>query len=108
MIVPPGTSHTFGTDVVWYDVAVVSEPLLAEWADTLLSDDLPVEELPHLAIGAKFPVSPWMERVVNAADAHLALAPFLWDLLSSAAEVGAVDRAELIATESHDFSPECY
>jgi len=41
-------------------------------------------------------------RVLDPADAHPALALFSWDLLSSAAEVGAVDRAELIPSESHD------
>jgi hypothetical protein len=40
-------------------------------------------------------------RIFNAPNAHLALALFSWDLLSSAAEVGAVDRAELIPAESH-------
>jgi hypothetical protein len=68
----------------------------------LLGDDLPVEELPHLAVGAKFPVSPGMLRVLDPPDAHLALALFSWDLLSSAAEVGAVNRAELIPAESHE------
>jgi hypothetical protein len=42
-----------------------------------------------------------MLRVLDPADAHPAPALFSWDLLSSAAEVGAVDRAELIPAESH-------
>jgi hypothetical protein len=41
-------------------------------------------------------------RIFNAPNAHLALALFSWVLLSSAAEVGAVDRAKLIPAESHD------
>jgi hypothetical protein len=40
-------------------------------------------------------------RIFNAQNAHLALALFSWDLLSSAAEVGTVNRAELIPAESH-------
>lgn len=67
MIVPQRSSHSSWADVIRDDVAVLSEPLLAERADAILSDDLPVEELPHLAIGAEFPVTPGMERVVNAA-----------------------------------------
>jgi hypothetical protein len=89
-------------DVIGYYVGVVGEPLPAEGADALLGDNLSVKELPHLAVGAKFPVSPGMLKVLDPADAHLALALFSWDLLSSAAEVGAVDRAKLIPAESHD------
>lgn len=76
MIISPRPSHSPWADVVRHHIAVVGEALAAEWADALLGDDLPIEELPHLSIGAEFPVSPRMERVVNAADAHLALVPF--------------------------------
>ena len=89
-------------DVVGYHVAVIGELSITECAFAVLGDNLPVEELPHLAVGAKFPVSPGMLRVLDPADAHPALALFSWDLLSSAAEVGAVDRAKLIPAESHD------
>jgi hypothetical protein len=44
-----------------------------------------------------------MLRVLDPADAHPALAPFSWDLLSSATEERAVNRAQLIAAESHDL-----
>lgn len=91
-------------DVVGDHVAIVGELFLAEGADALLVDDLPVEELPHLAVRAKFPVSPGMVRVLDSPDAHLAPTLFSWDCLSSAAEVGAVDRAELIPVESHGAS----
>ena len=79
----------------------IREPFLAEGAYAILGDNLPVEELPHFSAGAEFPVSPGMLRVLDPADAHPAPALFSWDLLSSAAEVGAVDRAELIPAESH-------
>ena len=88
-------------DVVGYDVAVIGERFVTEGALAILGDNLPVEELPHFSVGAEFPVSPGMMRVFNASNAHLALAPFSWDCLSSAAEVGAVDRAKLIPAESH-------
>jgi hypothetical protein len=101
MVVSPCSSHTTGIDVVGDDVAVVGERFLAEGAYAILGDDLPVEELPHLAVGAKFPVSSGMLRVLDPADAHPTLALCSWDLLSSAADVGAVDRAELILAESH-------
>jgi hypothetical protein len=101
MIVSPSSVHAPGLDVVGYHVAVIGGLSITERAFPVLGDNLPVEELPHLALGAKFRVSPWMLRVLDPADAHPALALFSWDLLSSAAEVGAVDRAELIPAESH-------
>jgi hypothetical protein len=101
MIVSPSSVHAPGMDAVGYHVAVIGELSITECAFAVLGDNLPVEELPHLAVGAKFPVSPGMLRVLDPADAHPALALFSWDLLSSAAEVGAVDRAEFIPAESH-------
>jgi hypothetical protein len=103
MVVPPGGAHAAGIDVIGYHVSVIREPFLAEGAYAILGDNLPVEGFPHLAVGAKFPVSPGMLRVLDPADAHPAPALFSWDLLSSAAEVGAVDRAELIPAESHGY-----
>ena len=44
-------------DVVGYHVAVVGELSITVCAFAVLGDNLPVEELPHLAVGAKFPVS---------------------------------------------------
>ena len=88
--------------MVGHHVAVLGEPLLAESAESILLGNLPVEEPSHFAVGPKFPVSPGVLRIFNAPNSHLALALFSWDLLSSAAEVGAVDRAKLIPAESHD------
>ena len=103
MIVSPSSVHAPGMDVVGDHVAVIGELSITECAYAILGGDLPVEELPHLAVGAKFPVSPGMWRVLDPADAHPTLALCSWDLLSSAADVGTVARAELIPTESHGF-----
>jgi hypothetical protein len=46
--------------MVGYDVSIVGEPLLAEGAYTILGDNLPIEELPHLAVGSDFSISSWM------------------------------------------------
>ena len=92
-------------DIVGHNVAIVGEPLLAESAEAILSCDLPVEQFPHFSVGAEFSVSPEVMRIFNAANAHLALAPFSWDLLSSVAGEGVVKRAQLITAESHVFSP---
>ena len=106
VVVPPCSANTFGMDVVGNNVGVLGELLLAQSADALLGDNILVEELPHFAIGAEFPVSPGMLQVLYATDAHLAPAPFSWNGLSSAAEQRTVDRTELIPAESHARSPD--
>ncbi len=82
--------------MIGHNVTVFGEPLLAEGAYAILSDDLSVEELPHFTVGAEFPVSPGMMRIFNAPNAHLALTLFSWDCFSSTTKTGAVDRAELV------------
>ena len=88
--------------MVGHNVAIVGEPLIAESAEAILCNDLPVEELSHFAVRAEFPVSPGMMRVFDAPNAHLALALFSWDYLSAAAGERTVKRAQLIPVESHD------
>jgi hypothetical protein len=39
--------------------------------------------------------------ILNAPDAHLALASFLWDCLPATAGEGAVNWTELVLAESH-------
>lgn len=81
----------------------MGKALFTDGALSALRDDLPLEEFPHLTGGSEFPVSSGMVRIFNASNAHLAL-PFLsWDFLPTAAEQRAVNRAQLISTESHGF-----
>jgi len=40
MVVSPRPSHPFGLFVVWHDVVVLGELLVANWADSVLFDDL--------------------------------------------------------------------
>jgi hypothetical protein len=101
MIISPRSSHAAWADVIRDDVAVVGEFDATDAALAALRDNLPVEELPHLTVGTEFPVSPGMMQIFNTPNAHLALASFSWDCFSSAAAEGAVDRAQLITTESH-------
>ncbi|MGA7830919.1 MAG: hypothetical protein WCA21_08165 [Terracidiphilus sp.] len=90
-------------NVVGYYVAVVGELFFAESTRTILHCDLPVEEFPHFAVRAEFPVSPGMMLIFDAPNAHLALASFSRDCLSAAAEERSVKRAQLIAAEPHGF-----
>ncbi len=103
VVVSPCSSHSSGVNVVGYYVAVVGELFFAESTRTILHCDLPVEEFPHFAVRAEFPVSPGMMLIFNAPNAYLALAFFFWDCLSSTAGERAVQWAELIAAESHGF-----
>jgi hypothetical protein len=102
MIISPGSSHSTGMDVVGHHVAALGEHLIAESAESILRGNLPVEELPHFAVGSKLPVSPGMMWVFNAPNAHLALAFFSWDCLSAATGERTVKWAQLIPAESHD------
>ena len=101
MVVSPRSSHAAGINVVGHNVAVFGEPFLAESTEAILCNDFSVEELPHFTVGAEFPVSPGMTRIFDAPNAHLALASLSRDCLSSTAETGAVNGAELVPAESH-------
>ncbi len=105
VIVTPGAAHTPGTDVVGNQVTVVGELLLANTANPVLGDDLPVEQLSHFPVRAQFPVSAGVVRGVDAADTHLKLTSFFRDYLPAAAGLGAVYGTELMATESHGILP---
>jgi hypothetical protein len=87
--------------MVGHDVAIISEHFVTEGALAMLGGNLPVEQFPHFSVRTQFPVSPGVMRVFDAPNAHLALASFFWDCLSSTTKTGAVDRAELVLVESH-------
>src|SRR5579863_2406225 len=101
VIVPPCAAHTAWADVIGNHIAVIGELLLADTANAVLGNDLPVEQLAHLPVRAQLPVSAWMLRIVNAPDPNLALESFPWDCLPATARKGAMDRTELVLAESH-------
>jgi hypothetical protein len=103
MIVPPCSTHAPRADVIRYDVAVVSEPLPAEGADSILRRNLSVHQFPHFGIRTKFPVAAGMMGIIDAADSHLAAASVLCRRFPAAAELRAVKWAHLITAKSHGF-----
>jgi hypothetical protein len=103
MIVPPRPSHAAGIDVVRNDVVVIRELSLAESANAVLGGDLSVHQLAHFRIGADLPISAWMMGIVDATDSHLLPSSILWYRFPAAAELRAVNWAQLISTESHGF-----
>ena len=103
MVVSPRPSHAPRANVVRYDVAVVGEPFLAEGADAILRGNLSVHQLTHLRVRADLAIAARVIRIVDPADSQLPLASFSRDRFSAAAELGAVNWAQLISTESHGF-----
>jgi hypothetical protein len=49
MVISPRSSHAFRVSVVWDDVAVLGEFVVANRASAVLFGDLSVQELPHLS-----------------------------------------------------------
>jgi hypothetical protein len=43
MVIPPRASNSFGFFVVWHNVAVICEFFVADGADSVLFDNLPVQ-----------------------------------------------------------------
>ena len=104
MIISPSPSHAFGIDVVWHDVVVVGEFLVADWTLPVLLDNLPVQEFPHFRRRSEFPIPSRVMRVFNALDTE-AYSAGLSDLFPATAEQRSVDRTVFIATESHGIPP---
>jgi hypothetical protein len=48
MVVSPGSSHPFTPFVVWYNIVVIRELFFADWTGSVLLNDFPVQQFPHL------------------------------------------------------------
>jgi len=107
MIVSPGSAHSSRAYVVWHDIAVVSKRVIANATFTALRHDLSVEQLSHLSIGAEFAIPSRMKWIFDTADTKLSHCLRFLNYLPSATGKGTMDRADLVATESHDSSPNC-
>lgn len=106
MIVSPRPSQAAGVNVVGHDIGVVGELLTADGALAVLGHNLLVQQPSHFRIRAEFPISPRMMGILDPPDAHLSSSSSRFrERFSAAAEKGAVNRAELVATESHGSSP---
>jgi hypothetical protein len=90
--------------MVRHDVAVIGKRGTADTAFTALGNNLSIEQLSHLPVGAEFPVSPRVTWILNSADAKLSSGPCLRYRFPPAAGKGTMDGANLVAAKSHDFS----
>lgn len=103
MIVSPRSSHAAGIDVIGHNVGVVGELFVAESTLAVLAHDLLVQQFSHFRVRTDLPISSWVVGIVDATDSKLALASFSRDRFPAAAELRAVNWAQLISTESHGF-----
>jgi hypothetical protein len=103
MIVPPRPSHATGINVVGDDVGVIGELFMADTALAALGHNLLVHQLSHFRVRADLAIAARVIRIVDPADSQLPLASFSRDRFSAAAELRAVNWAQLVSTESHGF-----
>jgi hypothetical protein len=101
MVVSLGSSHPSWVDVVGHDVVVVGELYMAECALPVLFDNLAVEQPPHLRVGAEFPVSPRMMRILNSLQAQLTQFSNPRDWLPATAGQRTMDGTILITAKFH-------
>jgi hypothetical protein len=80
-------------NVIGDDVVVVRKDIQANGALSVLFDDLPIEQLPHLRVRAKLAVSPRLMWIVDALHAKLRPSSRFRDRLPATAGKGAMDWA---------------
>jgi hypothetical protein len=105
VIVSPCPSHSPWADMVRYDIAIIRELRFADAAFAALGNDLSIEQLSDLCVGAEFAISSRMEWILDSADAELSNCLRFLNYFPSAAEMRTMDRTDLVPTESHDYSP---
>jgi hypothetical protein len=91
--------------MVRHDIAVIRELGIADAAFSSLENDLSIEQLSHLSIGAEFTIPSRMNWIFDSADTELSYCLRFRNYFSSAAETRTMDWADLVATESHNASP---
>ena len=104
MVVSPRSSHAFATFVVWDNIVVIRELFLADWADSVLLADLPVEQFPHLSPRSEFPISPWVMWILDALNTQPDQLGFQHEFPATAGN-RLVDRTDFVGTESHVSPP---
>ena len=104
MVVSPCPSHAFAPFVVWDNIVVIRELFLADWANSVLLADLPIEQLPHLSPGPQLPISPWVVWILDALYSQSDQLRFR-DEFPATAGNGFVDRTDFVGTEPHGSSP---
>lgn len=71
VIISPRPSHSLGILVVWHNVVVVCEFMVADCAYSVLFGDFPLQEFPHFSGGSEFAIPPRMVQIINASNTRL-------------------------------------
>ena len=71
MVISPRPSHSLGILVVWHDVVVIRELLVADGADAVLFGDFPLQKFPHFRGGSEFAIPSRVVRIINAPNTRL-------------------------------------
>lgn len=100
MIISPRPTHSFGILVVWDNVVVVGELLVADCAYSFLLGDFPLQKFPHFGGGSELSIAPRMMRVLNASNSGLYRSHTMRSFSPAAAD-GFVDGTVFIWTEFH-------
>jgi hypothetical protein len=109
MIVSPRASHPFRINVVWHDIVIVREPVVADCANAVLSGDFSLHKFTHFCGGPQFAVSPWVVWVLDALHTHLhCCSAFVAGGFPATAITRSVDWTEFIATEPHGDPPRLF
>jgi len=104
MVVSPRPSHPFGISVVWHNVVVVRELMVADCADSVLFGDFALQKFPHFGGRPEFPESSWVMRIFDTLHSK-SQRPGLGDEFPTTAGNRFVDRTVFIATEPHGIPP---
>ena len=100
MIVSPRSAHSFRIPVIWHDVVVICELLVADGAYSGLLPHLAVQKLSHFSRRPEFPISSWVVRTFDALNSR-SQEPGRGKGFPAAAGKRLVNRAEFIATKPH-------
>ena len=104
MIVSPRSSHSFWILVIRNDVVEVGELFVADRANPILLDNLPVEEFPHLGRRSQFPISTRMMRIFNSLNSQPDHPGCGYELPPTARR-RSVNRTDLVGAQSPGGSP---
>ena len=105
MVVSPRPAHPFWIPMVWDDVVVVRELVVADCAYAVLSGNFPLQKLSHFSGGPEFPIPSRVMGIFYMLHSKPDKPRFGNEFPTTAGD-GFVDRAEFIATEPHGIPPD--
>ena len=90
--------------MVRHDIAIICKLFVADRAYSVLLDNLPVQQLPHLGRRPEFSISSGVVRIFDTLNSK-SHRPGFGDEFATAAGKRFVEWAEFIATKPHGIPP---